>query len=148
MNQLFAAFGVNWSLIIAQAVNFGIVLIALRYFLYKPVMTMLNKRQELVAKSVSDAAKAEELFAGADAEAASRVHAADTEAEKIVAVARESANAEKARLLKEAEERAVLVAKDAEARAAEALERARRESERDIARLAVLAAERVLHDQS
>ncbi|HUY05340.1 MAG TPA: F0F1 ATP synthase subunit B [Candidatus Paceibacterota bacterium] len=146
MQQLFAAFGINWSLLIAQAVNFAIVLVALRYFLYKPVMAMLTKRQELVAKSVSDAAKAEELFEGADAEAASRVHAADTEAESIVAQARETAGAEKARLLKEAEERAALIAKDADARAAEAVERARRESERDIARLAVLAAEKVLKE--
>ncbi len=146
MSQLFAAFGINWSLLIAQAVNFAIVLTALWYFLYKPVMTMLNKRHELVAKSVSDAAKAEELFEGADAEAASRVQAADTSAAEIVALAREEANTEKARLLREAEERAALVAKDAEARAAEAIERARRESERDIARLAVLAAEKVLKE--
>lgn len=144
MQQLFAAFGVNWSLLIAQAVNFGIVLIALWYFLYKPVMTMLTTRQELVAKSVSDAAKAEELFAGADAEAASRVQAADATAAEIVAHARETASTEKTRLLREAEERAALVAKDAEVRATEAIGRARRESERDIARLAVLAAENVL----
>ncbi|MFZ2167825.1 MAG: F0F1 ATP synthase subunit B [Minisyncoccia bacterium] len=146
MQELFSAFGVNWSLLIAQAVNFAIVLVALWYFLYKPVLAVLAKRQEMVAKSVSDAAKAEELFASADSEAESRVKAADTEAEKIVALARETATTEKNRLLKEADERAVLVAKDAEARAVEAQAKAHRESEKEVAKLSVLAAEKILKE--
>jgi len=148
MQQLLSAFGINWSLLLAQAVNFAIVLVALWYFLYKPVNEMLTKRQEIIAKGVADAAQAREIFARADSEAEVRVQAADTTAEKIVAAAREAATSEKTRLLKEAEERAAIIAKDAEARAAESLERARRESESDIARLAVLAAEKVLEKQS
>ena len=144
MQHFFEAFGVEWSLLIAQVVNFTIVLVALWYFLYKPVMAVITKRQELVAKSVREAAQVEELFARADGEAESRVQAADEEAEKIVALARESAASTQAELLKDAEARASRIAEDAKARAAEAIERARRESEQDIARLAVLAAEKVL----
>lgn len=144
MQELFSAFGVNWSLLIAQAVNFGIVLVALWYFLYKPVLAVITKRQEIVAKSVQDAEHMEKLFARADDEAENRLKTADTEAERIVSLARESANAEKTRLLKEAEERSALIAKDAEARALETTARAQRESEREVARLAVLAAEKVI----
>ncbi len=144
MQQLFDAFGINWSLLLAQAVNFGIVLIALWYFLYKPVLALLDKRQKVVAKGVEDAARAGELLAGADGEAAKRVTAADEQAESIVAAARESGNLEKTRLLKEAEARAAAVARDAEARASESAARAKRESEREVARLAVLAAEKIL----
>lgn len=146
MQQLLSAFGIDWHLLAAQAVNFAIVVVALWYFLYKPVLAMLAKRQEIVAKSVSDAAKVEELFAGADSEAESRVKAADAEAEKIVTSAREAATTEKNRLLKEAEERAVVVAKDAEARAVEASAKAHRESEREVAKLSVLAAEKILKE--
>jgi F-type H+-transporting ATPase subunit b len=144
MQQLFDAFGINWSLLIAQAVNFGIVLVALWYFLYKPVMTMLSKRQEIVAKGVEDAAQAGAMLANADGEVSKRLHIADEKADSIVAAARESATAEKARLLKEAEVRAVAVAKDAEARASEVAARSRRESEQEVARLAILAAEKIL----
>ncbi|MFA6408025.1 MAG: ATP synthase F0 subunit B [Candidatus Paceibacterota bacterium] len=144
MSQFFEAFGVDWHLLIAQVVNFAIVLIALWYFLYKPVMAMLSSRQELVSKSVREAEQVEELFARADAEAEARVQAADTEADSIVALARESAASTQAQLLKDAEARAEHIAKDAEARAAEAVARAKRESEQDIARLAVLAAEKIL----
>ncbi len=147
MQQLFAAFGVNVSLIIAQAVNFAIVLIALWYFLYKPVLAMLTKRQEIVAKGVQDATLASEKLAHADGEAQKRVSAADTEANAIVSAARESAATEKARLLKEAEARANAVTKDAEERATEAAAKAKRESEKDIARVAILAAEKILKEK-
>jgi F-type H+-transporting ATPase subunit b len=144
MSQLFSAFGVDWHLLIAQAVNFGIVLVALWYFLYKPVLAQLAKRQEMVAKGVEDAARAKELLAGADDEAGKRVAVADEKAEGIVAAARETATLEKNRLLKEAEARAVAVTKDAEARAGEIAARAKAESDKDVARLAVLAAEKIL----
>lgn len=147
MAQLFAAFGVNVSLIIAQAVNFAIVLIALWYFLYKPVLAMIAKRQELVAKGVEDATRASEKLSHADDEAKTRINAADAEAESIVAQARESASAEKQRLLKEAEARAVAVTKDAEERAAETAAKAKRESEKDIARVAILTAEKILKEK-
>ncbi len=146
MSELFSAFGVNWTLLGAQAVNFAIVLVALWYFLYKPVLATLAKRQEYVAKSVEEAKQVEALFARADGEAEARVRAADAEAEEIVATARELATTEKTRLVKEAEARAAAVAHDASARAAETIERARRESDRDVARLAVLAAEKVLKE--
>lgn len=144
MQQLLEAFGIQWSLLIAQAVNFGIVLIALWYFLYKPVMTMLEKRKRVVAQGVEDAAKAGEMLAQADGQAAERVSAAEGQAESIVTAARESATVEKTRLLREAETRAAAIARDSEARAEETVERARRESEKEVARLAVLAAEKIL----
>ncbi|MBU6214609.1 ATP synthase F0 subunit B [Patescibacteria group bacterium] len=147
MQQLFSAFGIDWRLLIAQAVNFGIVLIALRYFLYTPILTMLAKRQEMAAKGVADAERAARALAGADDEAARRVAAADAQAEEIVSLAREAGNAEKQRLLKETEERASAAARDAKMRAQEAAARLARESERDIVRLAVLAAEKILKKQ-
>lgn len=147
MQQLLSAFGINWSLLIAQAVNFAIVLVALWYFLYKPVLAMLAKRQAVVAKGVEDAARASEVLSGADADAQARVRAADVEADVILSAARESATAEKTRLLRDAETRSAEVAKDAEARASEVAARSARESEKEVARLAVLAAEKILQQR-
>jgi F-type H+-transporting ATPase subunit b len=144
MAKLLDAFGINWSLLFAQAVNFGLVLVALRYFLYKPVLAMLEQRRAAVAKGVEDAATATAMLAGADTEVEKRVTSADVVAEQIVASAREAAQSEKARLLKEAEERAAAVARDAEARAQEVSAKSLRENEKEIARLAILAAEKVL----
>lgn len=147
MEQLIEAFGVDWKLLIAQAVNFGIVLGALWYFLYKPVLATLAKRQAVVAQGVQDAAEAAAKLAAAEGEARVRIQQADTEATTIVHGARQSAQAQKAALLKEAEDRAERILTDAELRAAETAERARRESEQEIARLAILASEKIIRSK-
>jgi F-type H+-transporting ATPase subunit b len=144
MSDLFGAFGLQLPLLAAQAVNFGVLMVVLWYLLYKPVMATLEARKEKIAAGVHAAEEAEAKAAAADAKAAKVVHGAESEAESIVATARESASAERARIVREAEERAASVERDAEARAKEDAARMLRESEKEIARLAVLAAEKVL----
>lgn len=147
MNALFSAFGIDWRLLLAQAINFGIVLVALWYFLYKPVMRTLEKRRSIVAQGVEDAERAAEKLASADEAAAVRVSDAESEAEEIVKTAHSAASQDRSRMLADAEERAAQIAKDAELRSAEHAERVRRESEKDIARLAMLAAGKLMKER-
>lgn len=148
MDGLLGAFGIDWKLLVAQAVNFGVLIVALYFLLYKPVLKVLAERQALVQKGVEDAERASEKLAGADAEAATVVAKADAEAAGLVASARETASVEKARIMKEAEARAAAVASDAEARAKETAAKALRESEKEIARLATMAAAQVLKEKA
>jgi F-type H+-transporting ATPase subunit b len=148
MQALLGAFGINGSLILAQAVNFGIVLVALTYFLYKPVLNVLDARQKKVAQGVIDAERAAEKLAGADAEATTIVSAADTEADSIMKNAREAAAVEKTRLMKDAEARAAALEADADARAMETAAKIMRDSEKEVARIAMLAAEKVLRQKT
>ncbi len=147
MNALFSAFGVDWRLLLAQTVNFGVVLVALWYFLYKPVMQVLEKRRSIVTQGVEDAKRAAEKLAGADEAAAKRVVEAETEAEEIVKTARTAASLDRSRMLAEAEERSAQIVTDADLRAAELAERVRRESEKDVARLALLAASKLMKER-
>ena len=144
MEQLFDAFGIDGKLLIAQLINFGVLFVALTWLLYKPVMKTLDERRSKIAQGVEDAEAATQKLAIADEEASKVVHGAETEAEGIVANAREAANTEKARIMKEADARAAQVAIDADLRAKEAAAQALKESEKEVARLAVLAAEKVL----
>ena len=144
MSTLLEVFGIDWRLLLLQTANFGILVAALTILLYKPVMKIVRERAQVVAKGVEDAEAAAAHLAAADSEAGARLGTADREAGEIVKRARTEASAEKAVLLKEAEERAVEIAKDAEARAAHEAARVRRESEKEIARFALLAAEKLM----
>ena len=62
----------------------------------------------------------------------------------MVAAGGEAAGGEKARIVKEAETRAAAIDADAEARAKETAAKTIRESEKEIARLAILAAEKAM----
>jgi F-type H+-transporting ATPase subunit b len=147
MEQLFETFGIDLSLLIAQAVNFGVLFVVLMYLLYKPVMKTLDERRAKVAQGVEDAEKAGLALASADEEAGKRIHGAETEAESIVSAARDTAGTEKARIVREAEERAAALEADAAARAKEDAARVLRDSEKEIARLAILAAEKALRKE-
>ncbi len=146
MESLLTAFGIDGKLLLAQLVNFGVLFVALTWLLYKPVMKTLDERAAKIAQGVEDAELASKKAETADEDAAKVVKGAETEAEGIVAGARDLAGSEKARIMKEAEARAAQVAADAEARATETAAKALRDSEKEIARLAVLAAEKVLRE--
>ena len=59
--------GINLGYLISQIINFFLLLILLRYFLYKPVIALLDKRREKIRTDLDEADKAR-----SQAEAASR----------------------------------------------------------------------------
>ncbi len=144
MEQFFAAFGVNVKLLLAQTVNFGVLLIALTYFFYKPLMRSLAARQKVITKGVDDAERASQKLDAADDISARHISEAENQAEEIMLKARESASTERTILIRDAEKRAESVAAAAEARAKEDASKMLRDSEKEIARLAILAAEKTL----
>ena len=147
MSELFAAFGINWKLLLVQAFNFGLLLLALWYFLYTPVLKMIDDRREKIAEGVQNAEAAARRLAEAKMEGEGIVGAASREAEGIVAVARSRAEEKADEIVKEAGSRAEAALKDAAARAEEAKRQALKGSEREIARAAMLAAEKILRSE-
>jgi F-type H+-transporting ATPase subunit b len=147
MSALISTFGIDWHLLFANTVNFAVLAVLLTWLLYKPVMKMVAERQKVVAKGVEDAEEAAKTLAQAETTAGERINAAESEAVGIVDTARQSAHEEKTRLVKEAEARAAAIAADADARAKETAAKSLRDSEKEIARLAVLAAAKVMHEK-
>lgn len=148
MNQLLTTFGINWQLLIAQAVNFGLLLLILWYFLYRPVLRILDERRKKIAEGVRTAALADQKLEDAKTEGQGIVGQAAREAEGLVAAARTRAEARGEEIAKAAEARAQATLKDAAERAEEAKRQALKESEREIARAAMLAAEKILREKS
>ncbi len=144
MGSLLEAFGIESHLLIAQLVNFAILFMILWYFLYRPVMKVLDERRLIVAKGVEDARDAEAALKDASVTASVITRGAETEAEGITARAREEAGSERDRMMKEAQARAEGIERDAQARAQEDHDRMMRDSEKEVARLAILAAEKAM----
>jgi F-type H+-transporting ATPase subunit b len=148
MESLLHTFGIDWRLLFVQGVNFIVLVGLLTWLLYKPVLKIVREREAVIAKGVEDAERAGEKLAHADQAALAIVKKGEDEAERLVAHGREEANIEKARIVKEAEVRAQATRTDAEARAKEHATRTLRESEKEIARLAVLAAEKIIREKA
>ena len=148
MDALFAAFGINWKLLLIQVVNFGLLLSLLSYFLYKPVLRIIDERRRSIEEGVRKAQAADAELADAKKEREDIVATAAKEAESLVASARTRADEKAGEIVRTAESRADSVMKDAEARAEEAKRQAIKASEKEIARAAVLAAEKILREKS
>ena len=148
MNELFAAFGINWKLLLVQAINFSLLLVVLWRFLYTPLLRIIDERQKKITEGVKTAEEATLKLEHARAESEQIVGKADREAETIVAQARTQASEKGSELLKDAEARAARMLSDAAGRAEESKRQALLESEREIARAAMLAAEKILKQKA
>jgi F-type H+-transporting ATPase subunit b len=144
MGALFSAFGVDWHLLIIQAVNFALLLAVLTYFLYRPILRIIDERREKVAEGVRLAQQADQTLADATVEGQRVVAEAGREAEGLVAAARVRATETTADATRAADAKADAILKEAQAHAEEAKRLALQESDREIARAAMLAAEKIL----
>ncbi len=68
MENIFQEFGINWYLVLAQAINFLVILYLLKRYVYKPVFNILKKREEMVKKGIDDAKIAKETLEKAEEE--------------------------------------------------------------------------------
>ncbi|MEY4747335.1 MAG: hypothetical protein RLZZ416_384 [Candidatus Parcubacteria bacterium] len=148
MSDLLAVFGVNWKLLVVQAINFGVLLSILTYLLYKPLLRIIDERQRVIGDGVRTAQAAEQKLADAKRQSEAIVGDAARDAEGIIAQARSGAETKANEIVRAAEARAQAALKDAAERAEETHRQALIESERGIARAAMLAAEKILREKT
>ncbi|MBT5338411.1 F0F1 ATP synthase subunit B [Candidatus Falkowbacteria bacterium] len=59
MDDLIKTFHIDWRLLIAQSVNFVIVIVVLGVFALKPLVKLMKEREEKIKKGITDAEKIE-----------------------------------------------------------------------------------------
>lgn len=148
MHEIISAFGIDWRLIVIQLFNFAILATALWYFLYTPVLSLLEKRRSVIEKGLTDAEAAATNLKNAETEKASIVKAAHEEASAVAVRAKAYADEKTAVLLRDAEEKGQRVLEDAKKAGVELQNRLYKESEAEIARTALLAAEKILKERA
>ncbi|MDO8572022.1 MAG: F0F1 ATP synthase subunit B [bacterium] len=100
--EIFKTLGIDWRLLIAQLVNFAILLVILQKLLYKPIMNVLDKRTATIEKSLQDAQAIEERLKDAEKTRAETVQKARSEAERILEQAQEIAEQKQQAMLDKA----------------------------------------------
>lgn len=109
-------FGINWKLFLAQLVNFGIVLLVLWKFVWKPVTSGLSERSEKIEQSLLEAQKITEdrltfdswkqgEMAEVRKEAAGIITEAKQQAEQLKAETVRATAAEQSRVIEQAQKR-------------------------------------------
>lgn len=138
------ALGINLPGLIAQIVNFSLLLLLLRAFAFKPILGMLDERSSRIRESMEQVERIKEDRARAEQEFQARVDEAKKEGQAIVAQASQVGE----RMVQEAGQEARKEAEALLARARAEIEMERERAVEDIrkhfADLTVLAASKVI----
>lgn len=148
MENIINAFGIDVRLIIVQIINFTILMVALGYFLYTPILNMLATREEKITQGMKDAKAAALALASAGDEKKGILTNAHLSAEDVARRAKVASDANTAMLLTEAQTKATIMLKEAEVNAEQLRTKITKEAEAEIAKTAMLAAEKILRTQA
>lgn len=95
MAEIINTFHVDWHIIVAQLVNFALVVAVLWYFAFKPLAKTMSERTTRIEQSLKNADAVEVRLRQADTEYQSMLTNAKKEAEQIITKAKTIADQER-----------------------------------------------------
>lgn len=136
--------GINGPFLLAQIINFVILLFLLHRFLYNPLLSMLDARKQRIADGLAAADVARREAEEERARLMAKLEEERAEAQRRIAQASSQAERVKSDILAEARREAEEIRMRARAEAEAEKQRLLNEAQKQIAELAVLATERVV----
>lgn len=100
--EILNEFGVEWKLLVAQIVNFFLLLFILKKILYKPILTMLEERRTKIAESMKNAEEIEKKLEKIEKEREDTIQKASKEAMVLL----EDATKTSSQIIEEAHQKA------------------------------------------
>jgi len=144
MGAILTTFGIDWHLLLINAVNFGLLLAGLTYFLYSPIMKMLDDRRKVVADGVEAARQAQAVRDEVTQSRNDKLAEAGKEADGIIAAARTAGTAREREIVAASEANAAQIIEQGKREADELKAKALQESKAEVAKLIVLGVEKAM----
>ena len=138
------ALGIDPWLLIWQALAFGLLVFLLYRFAYKPILNMLDQRTERIRESIAQAEQIKRDLAEAQRRGEEEMARARREAQELLQGAREASERTIAAARDEAQRQREKTMEDTRAQIFNETERAKLELRREVGRLTIMAATRVI----
>lgn len=100
MQELIHKLGIDWKLLLAQAVNFLIILGILRFTVYKPLLKMLGERRRRIEQGLKDSEEASKKLGEVDAAYKQKIAEAEKESLVILSKLERHAKEKEAEILR------------------------------------------------
>lgn len=144
MESLVSTFHLDWKLMIAQVVNFGIVFLVLYFFAIKPLRKLMDERSNTIKGGLENADKQKELLAAQEVEYQKALAGARAEASEMMKAAKKDVEAYRAEMMEKTQAEVVASVaagkKQLEAEKAKMMD----EAKHDLVALVMQATEKVL----
>jgi F-type H+-transporting ATPase subunit b len=142
-----ANIGVDWKLLLAQVVNFGILLWVLKRYAYQPMLKMMDERTAKIERGLLDAEAAQVKLREMEEKEKAVLLEARAEAKKILAETDDAAKKRDALKVAETEERVKKLLADAEVKINDDRSKMLAEAKSELAETVLLAVERILREK-
>lgn len=136
-----------WNLFFT-VINVLILYLLMKKFLFQPVLAVLEKRKEMIASHMEEARRSQKEAEELKSDYEARLLNAKEEAQTIVHNARNAAEQERESILLKTRKESEQMLEHAKGMIATEQERAQQEAKEEIAKLAVLAARKILESPS
>ena len=138
------ALGLNLGYLFVQIFNFLIIFIVLRAWVFKPIMSLLEKRRAAIAQGLEDARIASEARANAEKEARDVIAKAQVEASQHIREGTERAETAGQDVIAKAEQDASKIRSDAKVEAEQERDRLLTDVRGQVASLAIAATQKLV----
>lgn len=142
--EILAKLGIDWHILIAQLVNFGLVLLVLHRFAYKPLLGVLEKREKTIEKSLAAAKEIEKRLKDTEEQSRFIIEKARREAVAVIEEAALIAEQKRNAALEKAKDDVGAVIADAKVKIATEKQTMLREAKEQLGELVVKAARAVV----
>jgi len=139
-----SALGFNLPGLVAQLINFTILLVVLRLFLFRPIVNMLDERKRRIEEGLVKSEEAASMAEASEQQSQQVLAEARAEAQRLLAGAQETASQLRAELEEQARADAERIRTDAQASIRSERDQAIRALRLEFADLTIRAAERVV----
>lgn len=127
-NELLFQLGINWKIFLSQAFNFAILLAVLTFFVYKPLMKMLDTRSKKIEEGLQKAEEADIRLKEVDGIAKEKIKEAEEKSVEIIKLTGKKAKLLEQDFVEKHEEKQKKMAEDLE----KMVKKQKEESERKI----------------
>jgi len=144
MPEIFAQLGLDYKLLIAQVVNFVLLLVILQRLAYKPVLKMLNDRTEKIDKSLKQARKIEEELRNTEETKLSEMKKAKQKYQKIIKDAQELSEKKSEESIEKTRIKTQEIVENAKIEIRNEKEKSIKDAKREIADISILIASKII----
>jgi F-type H+-transporting ATPase subunit b len=145
--ELINALGLNVKILLAQLVNFGVLLFVLYKFAYNPILKMLDERKDKIEEGIKNAEDAKAKLARIEMQEKEVLADARKEAQKIIASAEDVAKKNKEDILEEAKKQSKEILEKAEKSIEQEKNKMMEDAKKELSELVSLATEKVVGEK-
>lgn len=114
-NAFISQFGIDWKLFLSQLVNFFLILIILRLFVYKPVLKIIKERNKKIKEGLDKAEEAGLRLKEIDVIGKTKIKEAENTSIEMIKATEKKAKSLEQELQKKSEENQIKLQKELEA---------------------------------